>query len=128
MGEVLRRADEGKYGERVGSTHLIKPENVIGTNVCSDTGNQPSEGNGCPTRFEYFLKDVVGARLQTGTQDMPIERDTGQLAKPDLAPELIEIQNRPFVLDPLGTIYCLDCPIASYSATIGYPLVVNQPN
>lgn len=122
MKVTLDKTKEGKYGDPTGNTHLIKPDNVIGVNVCSDSGNRPEEGNGCPTRFEYFLNDAIGARLQIGTQDMQIQKDTGQQANPDLPPELVETQNHPFILDPLGTLYCLNCPIASHSATISYPL------
>ena len=70
----------------------------------------------------YFLKDKVGAGIETGTKDVQIDKTNGALAYPELPPELIETQNRPFLLDPLGTLVCLDCPIASASARISYPL------
>jgi penicillin-binding protein 1C len=126
MKEVLDKAGDGYYDpEDDGHVWPMQPDGIIGANVCVTTGNLPSgteEDPGCPTRFEYFLKDAVGANIEAGNKDVHIDKTTSQLAHPELPPELIETQNRPFLLDPLGTLVCLDCPIASHSATISYPL------
>ena len=123
MREVLDKAEEGYYNENdSGHAWPQKPQDVVGTNVCATTGNLPTSGGECPTRFEYFLKDYVGAGINSGNKDVSIDKTNGQLAHPELPPELIETQNHPFLLDPLGTLICLDCPIASHSATIRYPL------
>lgn len=125
MQEVLDKADEGAYGEDLKNTAWpIQPDNVVGATICSDTGNIAGDPPNCPTRFEYFLDGAVGARLQSGMKDMVINKLTGQQADPDIPEEFKEIQNHGFVLDPLGTEYCLDCPIASHSATIRYPLAI----
>jgi len=125
MGEVLEKAEESAYNEEdEGHAWPRQPSGIVGANICWNTGNLPSgpeEEGGCSTRFEYFLKDNVGAHIETGATDVQIDKTTGQLAYPDLPPELIETQNRPFLLDPLGTLVCLDCPISSHSATIQYP-------
>lgn len=126
MKEVLDKAESGRYDEEEeGHSQLFRPEGVVGATVCSDNGNVAPEG-GCPTRFEYFLEGAVGSRLEWGTKDVQIDKTNGQLAHPELPPELIETQNRPFLLDPLGTLVCLDCPIASHSATISYPLPARE--
>jgi penicillin-binding protein 1C len=126
MREVLDKAEEGYYNEEdEGHAWPRKPANVIGANVCWTTGNLPGGAEGtpdCPTRFEYFLEGAVGAKISSGNKDVAIDKTSGQLAHPELPPELVENQNRPFLLDPLGTLVCLNCPIASHSATIGYPL------
>ena len=127
MREVLDKAEDGFYNEEdEGHAWPRQPSGVVGATVCTTTGNVASvtEGQdpGCPTRFEYFLKGAVGARIEAGQRDVQIDKTTGQLANPDLPPELIETQNHPFLLDPLGTLVCLDCPIASHSASIRYPL------
>lgn len=122
---ALDKANEGNYGyEKSGSSKLAAPEGVIGANVCNVTGNLPDnpDSPGCTTRFEYFLKDALGARINAGSMDVSLDRTTGALAAPGLPPELIETQHRPFLSDPLGTIVCLDCTVASSSAKIGYPL------
>ncbi|MBU0569903.1 penicillin-binding protein [Patescibacteria group bacterium] len=134
MREVLDKAEEGYYNEndelglprrnsvKAGHAWPQKPQDVVGANVCATTGNLPANEGECPTRFEYFLKDYVGAGIESGAKDVAIDKTNGQLAHPELPPELIETQNHPFLLDPLGTLVCLNCPIASYSATISYPL------
>ncbi len=133
MLEVLNKAEEGAYGEAdEGHAWPRQPSGIVGANVCWDTGNvstatspDGAEGapTGCPTRFEYFLESAVGARVEAGATDIQIDRRTGQQAGPDTPPEEIETQNKRFLLDPLGTLVCLDCPIASHSATINYPLI-----
>jgi len=54
--------------------------------------------------------------------DLTIVNSTQQQAGTDTPPDQVSTQNRPVYLDPLGTIYCLDCPVASASAIIKYPL------
>lgn len=127
MREVLDKAEDGFYNdEDEGHAWPRQPSGVVGATVCTTTGNVATvaegQDSGCPTRFEYFLEGAVGARIEAGQRDVQIDKTTGQLANPDLPPELIETQNRPFLLDPLGTLVCLDCPVASHSASIRYPL------
>jgi membrane carboxypeptidase/penicillin-binding protein PbpC len=129
--EVLDKAENGYYDkDDKGHTSLTPPDGVVGTEVCSTTGILPGNPDdpGCPTRFEYFLTDNIGAQIETGQKDVEVFKDTGQLANEEALPEQKETQNHPFLLDPLGTLVCLDCPIASSSATIHYPLVVNPPS
>lgn len=133
MKEVLDKAEKGFYSvagysnkEDEGHAWPRQPSGVIGANVCWDTGNVTTiaaDGQaGCQSRFEYFLEGVVGARVESGRTDISIDKTNGQQAGPDAPPENIETQNHPFILDPLGTLVCTDCPIASASATIRYPL------
>ncbi len=128
--EVLDKAEDGFYNEEdEGHAWPRQPSGVVGASVCWTTGNLPSgpeEDPGCPTRFEYFLEDNVGAGIESGNKDIEVFKDTGQLANEEALPEQKEVQNHPFLLDPLGTLVCLDCPIASHSATISYPIVVNK--
>lgn len=125
MEKVLEKSKEGFYSEDEKDIDAWpkQPQGVVGANICTDSGNLPSDpGNpGCTTRFEYFLKDRVGASVETGRRDIEVFRDTGQLANADALPEQKTIQNHPFLLDPLGTLVCLDCAIASSSAKIAYP-------
>ncbi|MCH7640708.1 transglycosylase domain-containing protein [Patescibacteria group bacterium] len=125
MREVLDKAEDGFYNDE-DEDHAWpqQPEGVVGASVCTTTGNLPDNPDdpGCPTRFEYFLKDAVGAGIESGNKDIEVFKDTGQLANEEALPEQKETQNHPFLLDPLGTLICLDCPIASFSAQIRYPL------
>lgn len=129
MAEVLNMAENGDFDkEDDGHAWPQQPEDVIGANICSDTGGAPSgdpnspEGAGCPTRFEYFLAGTVPATMNVANQDVLIYKDTGQIANEDALPEQVEPRNVPVYTDPTGAIYCLNCPIASSSATIKYPL------
>lgn len=129
MKEVLDKAEDGEYDEDERDHAWPKqPKGVVGANVCTNNGNLPADPNnpGCPTRFEYFLSSKVGAGVESGQKDVQIDKTNGALAYPELALEFIETQNRPFLLDPLGTIVCLDCPIASSAATINYSSISNS--
>jgi len=122
---ALDKAEEGAYNkDDDGHSWPNQPEDVVGKNICSDTGNIPGgdETNpGCPTRFEFFLKDRVGAGLNAERKDIGIDKTTGALANDKTPPENIEVQNHFVLSDPLGTMYCFDCT-ASQSATIRYPI------
>lgn len=130
MREVLDKVEDGFYDEAdEGHAWPLQPDGVVGSNVCSTTGNLPTgpeEDPGCGLRFEYFLEDAIGAEIESGSKDVEIDKTSGQLANPDLPPELKEMQNHPFLLDPLGTLICLDCPIASHSAQINYPFFIDR--
>jgi penicillin-binding protein 1C len=125
--EALDKAEGGFYNAS-DKDHAWprQPEGIVGANVCVTNGNLPSDPNnpGCAIRFEYFLKDKVGAGIESGNKDIQIDKTTQALAYPELPPDLVETQNRSFLLDPLGTLVCLDCPIASASAKISYPLII----
>lgn len=127
MGKVLSIAEEGNYDiDDDGHAWPLQPEDVVGANICSDTGAAITSGDpnnpGCPTRFEYFLKGTVPSTANIVNQDVQIFKDTGQIANSSALPEQIETQNKTVYIDPTGAIYCLDCPIASASAIIRYPL------
>lgn len=129
---ALDKAEKGFYNKNDKDHAWPKqPEGIVGANVCSTTGNVPTdEANpNCPLRYEYFLKDAVGAGIEAGQKDIQVDKNTKQVAYPELPPDQIETQNHPFLLDPLGTLVCLDCPIASASAKINYPLpkISSQP-
>jgi len=123
---ALDKAEKREYNKN-DSGHGIqpKPDGVVGTNVCIDSGNKATDDTGnplsCPTRFEYFFKDKVGAGIDMGQKDIAIDKTTGALADKKTPPENIEMQNKLVLIDPLGTAYCFDCT-ATQSATISYPL------
>ena len=134
--ETLDRAEDGKYNhENLEHAWPLQPDTVVGASVCTDNGNvagqnpeNPSETN-CPTRFEYFLKGNVGSNVQAGAMDVSIDKTVQTLAdlskppeKGGTLPENVELQNHPFLIDPLGTLVCLDCAPPQWNQFIGYPL------
>lgn len=127
MGEVLERAEKGEYySEDDGHAWPLQPESVVGANICSNIGGLPANSDpnnpSCPTRFEYFLTGTVPSTVGITNQDVLIFKDTGQIANSSAEPEQVEPRNVPVYTDPTGAIYCMDCPVASASATIRYPL------
>jgi len=124
IGYALDKSEKGNYDiEDDGHSWPLQPEEVVGASICADTGGAVAEGSGCPTRFEYFLANTIPTTTNVVNQDVLIFKDTGQIANSDALPEQIEPQNKPIYTDPVGGIYCMNCPIASSSATIRYPLL-----
>lgn len=124
---ALNKAEKGDYSQdEEGHGWAKQPTSVKGANVCNTSGTLPSDQSnpGCQTRFEYFKSGFVGAAVQSGQTDVKIDKTNGSIVynEEGVPPENIETQSRSFVLDPLGTMVCLDCSIASQSATIRYPL------
>lgn len=123
---VLDKAEKGAYDPKEkGHAWPSQPDSVVGATICADTGGPPSadpSNPGCPTRFEYFLTGTVPTSSMVVNQDILLFNDTGQLAGPTADPTQIHTENRPVYTDPNGTLYCLNCPVASSSATVRYPL------
>lgn len=99
----------------------LKPEGVVGTNVCATTGTLPlgpEDNPGCPIRFEFFLEDYLPFPPEPLNQAVWVYKDTGMLASPDAPPEELEAKEKQIVIDPLGTPVCLDCPAPNWNVTI----------
>lgn len=128
---ALDKSEKGEYDkDDDGHSWPLQPEEVVGATVCADTGGAIPSGDpnnpGCPARFEYFLAGTVPTTPNVIGIDIQLDKTTGQAAGKETAPENVETQNRPTFTDPTGGIYCMNCPIASSSATIRYPLKNNQ--
>ena len=126
MKTVLAKAEAGAYSkDEKGHSWPKQPDGVVGSTICADTGGAPPSqdpGNpGCPTRFEYFLSGTVPAISNIVNQDILINNATGGMASPTDPPDQVHTENKSIYTDPDGTIFCLNCPIASSSATINYP-------
>ncbi|MDP3983246.1 MAG: transglycosylase domain-containing protein [bacterium] len=87
------------------------PSGVIGRSICILSSNLPSsEGETCPTRFEYFIKGTEPTDVENLRRIVNIDKTTGRLATGDTAPENIEQQEKSIVYDITGKPYCIDCP------------------
>lgn len=137
---ALSKIDLEKYAEKTGKSLAdlrdskippyehwpIKPEGVVGTNVCSLSGKIPPDG-GCTTRFEYFLKESLPQEVENLAYPVTINKDTSEIIQPgETMPANTETQDHQAYLDPLNTLMCLDCPNSSGSAKIKIPFV--HPN
>jgi penicillin-binding protein 1C len=122
MKEVLDKAEDGFYNEADnGHAWPRKAANVIGRNICANTGALP-EGDtvDCPMRFEYFLEGTVPTQGAL-RQDIQIDRTTQTQAVAETPAENIETQNHLIMSDPLGTVICLTCPFPMQPVNVGYP-------
>ena len=123
---VLAKSEKGFYDkDESGHAWPGQPDGIIGKTICATDGLLPlgeGEGAGCPTRFEYFMEGSVPEKTTGERMDLTIINSTQQQAGPDTPPDQVSTQNHPVYTDPLGTLYCLDCPIASSAAIIRYPL------
>ena len=123
---VLDKTEKGIYDkEETGHAWPGQPDDISGKSICATDGLLPTgdAGNpGCPLRFEYFMEGTAPDKTTGQRMDLTIVNSTQQQAGTDTPPDQVSTQNRPVYLDPLGTIYCLDCPVASASAIIKYPL------
>lgn len=88
----------------------VKPDNVVGMNVCSNSGLLPpsSDKGSCPTRFEYFIKGTQPRRSDAGLQKVFIDKTTNELAKPGQT-ENVEERDEVIITDPLNNRYCVTC-------------------
>jgi len=122
MQEVLDKAEDGVYSnEDSGHAWPRQPAEVVGTNVCANTGALINEvWNDCPTRFEYYLPDTIPTE---GAKKEPIliDREKQEEATQDTPPEKTEAQEHIVIYDPLGTRICLDCSFPMPQVNVIYP-------
>lgn len=122
MKAVLDKSEDGFYNpDDEGHAWPLQPSDVVGANVCWINGKRPvgsEEDPGCAPRFEYFLKDHLPEEGGETRVDIPVDKTTGEIGRPDTPPENIEIQNHAVIYDPLGTIVCTDCVIPKESVTV----------
>lgn len=123
--KTLDKTEKGSYdSSETGHAWPHQPDGVVGAIICADTGGLPEDPTnpGCPTRFEYFLEGTVPTTSFVVNQDVFIDNITGQLSGQENPTESVHPENRPIYTDPTGALFCMNCPIASASANIKYPL------
>jgi penicillin-binding protein 1C len=88
----------------------IKPENVVGVQICNDSGATMTKDDGgkesCSARFEYFIKGTEPKGGSAYKQQVLVNKDTDKLAKPE--DTNTEMREKTFLKDPFST-YCVDC-------------------
>lgn len=87
----------------------IKPENVVGRQVCWDSGDlmaKKEDGTeSCSSRFEYFIKGTEPKESHITKMTVPVTKDD-KLA-PANRPD-VEMKEKTIIKDMFG-IYCVDC-------------------
>lgn len=87
-----------------------KPEDVVGTSVCTISGLLPDPSNPCPTRFEYFWRGTVPTQLDNALpRDIWINPATGLPPKEGESTEGLQTQSHILLSDPFAKDYCLSC-------------------
>lgn len=89
----------------------VKPENVVGAQVCNDTGlpaTKKEDGSmSCSARFEYFIKGTEDKQLvQTKRETIPVFKDSDKQAKQ--TDQNIDMKEKTVITDGFST-YCVDC-------------------
>ena len=86
-----------------------KPEGIEGASVCSDSGTLPVDGNGCSTRYEYFIKDTIPTVSGISKRELFVNKTTHH--PPNNESEFADVEPREQTVasDPFVKDYCLDC-------------------
>ncbi len=87
----------------------IMPEGIVGRTVCNLTGKLPPS-EGCDSRFEYFIAGTEPTESEPLKKTILIDKTTGQPVQPGEDKQEVEFQEHLVSIDPLGTIFCFDCP------------------
>ncbi|MDO8582902.1 MAG: transglycosylase domain-containing protein [bacterium] len=91
---------------------ISRPPSVIQKKVCSISGLiPPSDGtpNRCETRFEYFIKGTEPRKIDSGLQQVKIDKTTNDLASPNQT-ENVEERGNIVITDITGQSFCATCP------------------
>ncbi len=88
----------------------VKPENVVGAQVCNDSGALMTKDGGgkenCSSRYEYFIKGTEPKGDGAVKQSVPINKDTDKLASPTDT----NVENRDkIIIKDMFSSYCVDC-------------------
>lgn len=89
----------------------IKPENVVGIQICNDSGALMTKDDGgkesCSARFEYFIKGTEPKNIPPAhKENISINKDNDKIAQP--SDTNIETKEKT-VLRDMFSIYCVDC-------------------
>ncbi|PIV71141.1 hypothetical protein COW57_01215, partial [Candidatus Roizmanbacteria bacterium CG17_big_fil_post_rev_8_21_14_2_50_39_7] len=88
----------------------IKPETVIGRQICNDNGGGMTKGDdgkeSCSARYEYFIAGTEPKSGESIRQSVPINKDTDKLASP--TDTNVENKDKTIIKDMFSN-YCVDC-------------------
>jgi len=85
-----------------------KPTKITGASICNSTGALPPD-EGCENRYEFFIQGTIPEKKPL-RQPVLIDKDTNWPVQPGEEKTNVEWQEHQIVRDPLGTIFCFDCP------------------
>jgi len=86
-----------------------KPDDVASAGVCA-TGFPPQPGENCQVRYtELYWTQSQPSKTRTVTQEIWINRETGQPLKPGESESNLELRTQVMYEDPTTEFFCLDC-------------------
>jgi 1A family penicillin-binding protein len=88
---------------------FAKPDGAVGMTVCNLTGQLPPD-EGCESHYEYFKKEFTPKNKVSITNNILIDKTTGQIVKEGDNNPNAEWQSHMSVQDATGEWVCLDCP------------------
>ena len=88
----------------------VRPQDVVGTQVCWDSGDVMSKkedgSESCQARFEYFIKGTEPKESHISKMPVPVGPDD-KMVPADFPGA--EMKEKTVIRDPLNTYYCVDC-------------------
>jgi len=115
---IFAKTVKATLNEEEKSQAPLRPVQVVGRNVCNQTGTLPPP-EGCETRYEYFIDRFGPPAPVSLRQTILVDKDTGYPVQRGEEKTNVEFQDHVVVTDLLGTILCLDCsPLAPPSPVI----------
>lgn len=89
----------------------VKPDGVIGMEICSLSGLLPGDTN-CTKRYEYFIEGTTPTETENLRRQILINKTNQQPIQPgqNVPPENTEMQEKNALVDIFGSVLCLDCP------------------
>lgn len=89
---------------------LRKPENVVGKQICNNTGiaasKNPDGTNSCESRFEYFIKGTENKTFTVERSTVAVTKDSDKLAPQ--GGDNTEMKEKTIIKDGFST-FCVDC-------------------
>ena len=88
---------------------LTRPETVVGSSVCSNSGTLPTPEKPCDTRYEYFIENTIPSSSTILERELIINKMThhppaNESEFADVETKLQLVASDPFVKD-----YCVNC-------------------
>lgn len=110
--EIMTRLLEGQK-----ITAPNPPKDAIRLTVCRYSGLFPAEGATCETRSDYFIRNKLPKRRDTGKSSIFVDKTTQDIPKDEKQTENLEPKEQYVITDDTGDRYCVDCPHPSASPT-----------
>jgi membrane peptidoglycan carboxypeptidase len=115
-------------------TVQAKPPGLTGTNICSNSGLYPVDGQPCQNKFELFWQAKLPDGYTATRKGIWVNKDTGIPVffnlEPDAPPpstDNLELREHTVISDDFTKDFCLDCPWPQETKPDGSPGKISYP-